>query len=195
MPEDAAPSGDASPPEVLDTERVYEGRLFAVEHSTLRFPGGVESARAVVRHPGAVALVALLDDDLMLLVEQYRHPAGLRMLEVPAGTREPGEPPEVTARRELREETGYDAASIVRLGGAWMAPGFTDEYIDFYLATGLFPAALDSGDEEDLGAPIAVTFDELDVAIADGKIEDAKTVVALHLYDIQLRGSGPPRAG
>ena len=195
MPEDAAPSGDASPPEVLDTERVYEGRLFAVEHSTLRFPGGVESARAVVRHPGAVALVALLDDDLMLLVEQYRRPAGLRMLEVPAGTREPGEPPEVTARRELREETGYDAASIVRIGGAWMAPGFTDEYIDFYLATGLFPAALDSGDEEDLGAPIAITLDELDAAIADGKIEDAKTVVALHLYDIQLRGSGPPRAG
>ena len=81
---------------------------------------------------------------------------------MPAGTREPGEPPAVTARRELREETGYDAESIVRLGGAWMAPGFTNEYIDIYLATGLFEAPLDTGDEEDLGAPIVVSLDELD---------------------------------
>ncbi len=181
-------------PEVLSTERIYEGRVFDVEHASIRFPDGVEAERETVRHPGAVALVALVDDDLMLLVEQYRHPARKRLLEVPAGTREPGEAPEVTARRELREETGYDATELVRLGGAWMAPGFTSEYIDFYLARGLFEAPLLTGDEEDLGAPIAITLDELDSAIAAGHIEDAKTIVARHLYDTFLRTTFPAQA-
>ena len=174
-------------PEVLSDERVYEGALFAVDHARLRFPDGSEGDRQTVVHPGAVALVALLDDDLLLLVEQYRHGAGRRLLEVPAGTREPGEPPEVTARRELREETGHDAESIVRLGGAWMAPGFTSEYIDIYLATGLFKAPLDTGDEEDLGEPIAVTLEELDALIGEGKVEDAKTIIARHLLGVRQR--------
>lgn len=175
-------------PEVLSNERVYEGALFAVEEARLRFPDGSEGARETVVHPGAVALLALLDDGQLLVVEQYRHGARQRLIEVPAGTREPGEPPEVTARRELREETGYDAESIVRLGGAWMAPGFTSEYIDIYLATGLFEAPLDTGDEEDLGAPIAVTLADLDAAIGEGRVEDAKTIIARHLYDRRLRG-------
>ena len=178
-------------PEVLSSEPVYEGRLFDVVHARLRFPDGVETERAIVEHPGAVAVLAFIDEDLLLLVEQYRHPTGRRLLEIPAGTREDGEAPEETAHRELREETGYGAESLIRLGGAWMGPGFTSEYIDFYLATELFDSPLDSGDEEDLGAPVAITPDELDVAIADGKIEDAKTIVALHLYDIHLRSSGP----
>ncbi len=175
-------------PAVLSSERAYEGALFAVDEARLRFPDGSEGVRETVVHPGAVALLARLGDGRLLLVEQYRHGARQRLLEVPAGTREPGEPPDVTARRELREETGYDAASIVRLGGAWMAPGFTTEYIDIYLATGLFEAPLDTGDEEDLGAPIAVTLEELDAAIAEGRIEDAKTIIARHLYGLQLRG-------
>ena len=179
-------------PEILSNERVYEGPLFAVDHARLRFPDGSEGDRQTVVHPGAVALVALLDDERLLLVEQYRHPARRRLLEVPAGTREPGEPPAVTARRELREETGYDAESIVRIGGAWMAPGFTNEYIDIYLATGLFEAPLDTGDEEDLGAPIAITLDELDAAIGEGRVEDAKTIIAFHLYGRCVRDPLPP---
>ena len=115
-----------------------------------------------------------------------------RMLEVPAGTREPGEAPAVTARRELREETGYDAASIVRLGGAWMAPGFTNEYIDFYLATGLFEAPLDTGDEEDLGAPLPHSLEAVEAAIAEGTLDDAKTIVALSLFRLR---ADPARAG
>ncbi len=180
-------------PEVLSSERVYEGALFDVEHARLRFPDGSEGMRETALHPGAVALLAVRDDGRLLLVEQYRHGARQRLLEAPAGTREPGEPPEVTARRELREETGHDAESIVRLGGAWMAPGFTSEYIDIYLATGLFEAPLDTGDEEDLGEPIAVTLEELDVAIGEGRVEDAKTIIARHLYARRLREEG--RAG
>jgi ADP-ribose pyrophosphatase len=176
-------------PKVLNSERVYEGSLFNVDHDRLRFSDGIESDRSIVRHPGAVAIVALLDDNRCLLVEQYRHGPGLRTLEIPAGTRESGEEPAVTARRELREETGYDAGSLVRLGGAWMAPGFTDEYIDFYLATDLFDAPLDSGDEHDLSAPISIMSDELGDAIAEGKIEDAKTIVAFSLYGYYLEGA------
>ena len=184
-------ANDAAIPEVVRSERVYEGPLFSVSHARLRFPDGAESERATVEHPGAVAILAFIEEDLLLLVEQYRHPAGRRLLEIPAGTRDPGEAPEETAHRELREETGYGAGSLIRLGGAWMAPGFTSEYIDFYLATELFPAPLDGGDEEDLGAPIPMTPDELDAAIAGGKIEDAKTIVALHLFDIHRRSADP----
>ena len=176
-------------PKVLNSERVYEGSLFNVDHDRLRFSDGVESDRSIVRHPGAVAMVALLDDSRWLLVEQYRHGPGLRTLEIPAGTREPGEAPADTARRELREETGYDAGSLVRLGGSWMAPGFTDEYIDFYLATDLFESPLYSGDEHDLSAPIAIMSDELGAAIAKGIIEDAKTIVAFSLYSLYLQGT------
>ena len=165
-------------PEVLSSERVYEAGLFDVVQASLRFPNGIESERAIVVHPGAVALVVLDEQGRWLMVEQYRHPAGRRLLEIPAGTREPGEPPDATARRELHEETGFDAESIVRIGGAYMAPGFTSEYIDFYLATGLGPAPPAEGDEEDLSAPIAMTKDELLAAIDAGEIVDAKTMVA-----------------
>lgn len=190
-----APPPAAPPPEVLRSEVVWEGRLFGVERAALRFAGGAEGERETVRHPGAVALAAIDGEGRWLLVEQYRHPAGRRLLETPAGTREPGEPPEATARRELREETGFDADSIVRLGGAWMAPGFTSEYIDFYLATGLRPAPLATGDEEDLSPPIAMTPAEIDAAIASGAIEDAKTIVARSLCAMREggEGSGGPR--
>lgn len=177
-------------PEVLSTERIYEGRVFDIEHASIRFPDGVEAMRATVRHPGAVALVVLDGEGRWLLVEQYRHPAAQRLLEIPAGTREPGEAPDVTAHRELREETGYDADSLVRIGGAWMAPGFTSEYIDFYLATGLREAPLATGDEEDLSPPIPYTRKELESAVAAGEIEDAKTLVALQLYELHERRTG-----
>lgn len=183
-------TSEAELPEVLSSERVYEGRVFDVDHDAIRFPDGVEAMRATVRHPGAVALVVIDDDGRWLLVEQYRHPARERLLEIPAGTREPGETPEVTAHRELREETGYDADSLVRIGGAWMAPGFTSEFIDFYLATGLRESPLSTGDEEDLSAPIPYTREAIEEAVAAGEIEDAKTLVALQLYALHERVAG-----
>ncbi|MXZ47413.1 MAG: NUDIX hydrolase [Chloroflexi bacterium] len=183
-------TSEAELPEVLSSERVYEGHVFDIDHDAIRFPDGVEAMRATVRHPGAVALVVINGDGRWLLVEQYRHPAGRRLLEIPAGTREPGEAPDVTAHRELREETGYDADSLVRIGGAWMAPGFTSEYIDFYLATGLRESPLSTGDEEDLSAPIPYTREAIEAAVAAGEIEDAKTLVALQLYALSERMQG-----
>jgi ADP-ribose pyrophosphatase len=104
------------------------------------------------------------------------------MLEIPAGTRELGEEPELTAARELREETGYAADHLERIGGTWMAPGFVTEYIHYYLATSLRHDQLEGDDDEFLSPPVAMTFDEVLTAIDSGAIEDAKTVVATALY-------------
>ena len=154
-------------PEHLGGERVYEGPLFSVVHDRQRLPGGGEAERAIVVHPGAVAMLAMDHEGRLLLVGQYRHGPGRRMLEI-------------------------DAGSLVRIGGAWMAPGFTSEYIDFYLATKLRHAPLEGGDEEDLSPPIAMTLAQLDAAIAEGGIDDAKTIVARHLYAVSVRRDANP---
>ena len=114
-------------------------------------------------------------------MRQYRVPAARELLEIPAGTLEPGEEPLATAHRELREETGYAADRLEPLGGTWMAPGFCSEYIHYFLATGLRPSPLPQDEDERLSAPVALRLDEVLAAIDDGTIADAKTVVATAL--------------
>jgi len=178
------PSGgsEAEPiPELVRSETVLRGHPFDVSTDTIRFPDGTELDRSIVQHPGAVALVALDEQGRWLLVRQYRHPARRWLLEIPAGTREPGENPEVTAARELREETGFAAEHLEHLGGSWMAPGFCTEYIDFFVATGLRPDPLPADDDEMLSEPVPLTLEAMHEAIARGKIVDAKTMVAMTL--------------
>lgn len=168
--------------ELLERETVLEGRPFDVVRHRVRLPDGRERSYQVAEHPGAVALVAIDRDGRWLLVRQFRVAPEREMLEIPAGTREPGEEPDVTAARELREETGFAAGVLERLGGTWMAPGFSSQYIHFYLATELRDDPLPRDDDEFLSEPIAMTFEEVLEAIAAGRIEDAKTVVATALY-------------
>jgi len=167
---------------LLASEELARSSYLRITRDDVRFPDGTEASRTVVWHPGAVALVVQDDDGRWLLIEQYRHPAGRTLLEIPAGTREPGEPPEVTAAREVREETGYAAERLEHLGGAWMAPGFTSEYIDFYLATGLRHDPLPQDHDEFIAPPRRLTVDEVRAAIVAGEVQDAKTMVALTLY-------------
>jgi ADP-ribose pyrophosphatase len=174
-------------PEVIRSELIHRTPVFDVIGARLRFPDGREVDRAVVEHPGAVAIVALDAQGRWLLVTQYRHPARQRLLEIPAGTLEPGEAPDATAHRELREEIGCAAGALERLGGAWMAPGFTSEYIHYYLATDLRHDPLDGDEDEDLSEPIPMTLDELLGAIDRGEIEDAKTLVAVTLFQRRVR--------
>ncbi len=169
-------------PEVTDSELLLRAPVFDVIRASVRFPDGHEVERVVVRHPGAVALIAVDDAARWLLVRQYRHPAGKELLEIPAGTLEPGEEPHVTAARELREETGFAAASLERIGGAWTAPGFCDEYMHFYLATSLSPDPLRQDEDEGISETVAMTFEELLAAIDDGAIEDGKTLAAVTLW-------------
>ena len=169
-------------PETIASEVVLKAHPFNIERSTIRFHDGHETERTVVRHPGAVALVVIDDQQRWLLVSQYRHPTAGDLLEIPAGTREPGEQPATTAAREVREETGYAAASLTPLGATWMAPGFCDEYIHFFLATNLTEDPLPQDDHENIGAPVRFTIDQLEAAIRSGQINDAKTITALTLY-------------
>jgi ADP-ribose pyrophosphatase len=175
-------------PELASSELIYENRVIRLERDMVRFHDGHEAERVVIRHPGAVALVVLDENEHWLVIRQYRHPAGKPLLEIPAGTREDGEPPEETASREVREETGYAARSLVRLGGAWMAPGFMGEYIDFYLATDLHESPLPQDHDEYISPPERLTEAEVEAAVAAGEIEDAKTMVALTLMRMYRAG-------
>jgi len=160
---------------------------------TIRFANGHEAQRAVVEHPGAVALVVLDEAGRWLLIRQYRHAARRNLLEIPAGTREAGEDPDLTAAREVREETGFAAGRLERIGGAWMAPGFSGEFITFYLATDLRPDPLPQDQDEYIEAPEWLTLDEVYDAVERGEIEDAKTMVALTLYSRVLARNGVAR--
>jgi ADP-ribose pyrophosphatase len=178
---------DGASPEVVSSTVEFESHVFDVARDVIRFPNGHEVERNVVLHPGAVALVVVDDAGRWLFVRQYRHPARRELLEIPAGTCDGDESPEDTAAREIREETGYAAASLVRLGGAWMAPGFCTEYITYFLATGLRADPLPADDDEYLSSPIRLTLEEIHAAIDRGEIEDAKTFVALTLYERHRR--------
>lgn len=168
-------------PTLVSSEPLAAAGYLNVTRDVIRFPNGHEVDRAIVWHPGAVALVVEDADGRWLMVSQYRHAVGRELVEIPAGTREAGEDPDVTAAREVREETGYAAGTLVRLGGAWMAPGFCSEYIHYYLATDLRHDPLPQDHDEYIAEPIRMTVGEIEAAIDAAEIEDSKTLIALSL--------------
>ena len=167
--------------ELLHTDHIYSGKIISVDVEHVRLPNGREARREIVRHPGAVVLVAVDSDERLLLVRQYRRAADQVLLELPAGTREAGEAASATAGRELEEETGYRAGQITRLGGFYSAPGFCTEYLECFLCTDLSPSDAQPEDDESFEHS-RLTIAELQTAIADGQIEDAKTLAGLTLY-------------
>lgn len=161
---------------------MFDGRLLKVHRDTVRLPDGAEATREYIRHPGAVAVVALLDDGRVLLERQFRYPNRREFIEIPAGKLEPGEPHLDTAKRELLEETGYVAAEWTRLGLIHTAIGYTDETIELFLARNLTEKAarLDAGEFLET---MLIPFDEALAMVRDGRITDAKTVVGLLWVD------------
>jgi 8-oxo-dGTP pyrophosphatase MutT (NUDIX family) len=124
--------------ETLASETVYVGKIFALRADEVRMPGGNTARREVVEHYGAVAILAMDDDHNVVLVYQYRHPLGRRLWELPAGLLDlGGEPPHITAARELKEEAGLAAREWRTLVDLDSTPGFSDESVRVYLATGL----------------------------------------------------------
>ena len=175
----------------------FNGRLLRVEVDRAREPSsrggyGPEVHREVVRHPGAVAIVAVTPGREVLMVRQYRYAAGKPLLEVPAGTLEAGEPPSAAALRELREETGYRAANLSALGAFFSAPGFCDEVIHLFYADGLTPGEPDPDVGEDIEL-VALPFEEARRRFVGGGFEDAKTLAALGLLFARQAGSPPRR--
>ncbi len=165
-------------PRLLSSEVVYRGRLFNVERDTLAMDGGVTAARETIRHPGAVCMIPVLNDGHILLVTQYRHPAGRRLLELPAGTLEKGEAPVAAVTRELQEEVGYRPGTIEALGGFFVAPGYTSEYIHLFACTALEPGRLPGDDDEDIEVETLSLPSALE-AVESGAICDAKSVIGL----------------
>ncbi|MEX2375294.1 MAG: NUDIX hydrolase [Dehalococcoidia bacterium] len=170
-------------PQLLRSDLLAESGYLSFRRDTVRFPDGHEAERVVVGHPGAVALIVVDDTDRWLLVRQYRHAARHTLLEIPAGTRDHGEAPEETAAREVREETGFAAGRLERIGGMWMVPGWGEEYIDFFVASELQPSPLPQDDDEYLSEPVRMALDEVYAAVDCGEIQDAKTIAALTLYE------------
>ncbi|MEJ7613537.1 MAG: hypothetical protein DFNUSKGM_001257 [Candidatus Fervidibacter sacchari] len=165
---------------LIESDRVFEGRLISVRKDTVRLPNGRTSTREVVVHPGAVAVVPMLEDGRVILVKQYRHAVGKILMEIPAGTLYPDETPEECALRELREEVGYAAGRLEKLTSVYLAPGYSTELIHLFLATDLQPAEGET-DEDEFLKPVTLTLDEAVAQIANGEIQDAKTVAALLL--------------
>jgi ADP-ribose pyrophosphatase len=165
-------------PSVLSSETVYRGRLFNVELDTIAMDGGVTAYREIIRHPGAVCMVPVTNEGKLLFVTQYRHAAGTRLLELPAGTLEKGEAPADAVVRELQEEVGQFPKRVVPLGGFYVAPGYTTEYIHLFVCSELRASVLAGDEDEDIEIETLTAADAL-AAIESGRICDAKSVIGV----------------
>ncbi|HSB27851.1 MAG TPA: NUDIX hydrolase [Pyrinomonadaceae bacterium] len=166
-------------PNVMDSRTVFEGKVFDVTVDTIK-EGEVVYQRDVVRHPGSAVIVPVFADDTVALVKQYRHPAVRYLLEIPAGTLDDGERPEIGAARELEEELGFVAGRLEKLSEFFVSPGFCAEKMWIYLATELTETSQRLDDDE-LIEVVRVSISEALEMITDGEIEDAKTIIGLML--------------
>jgi len=172
------------------SKTLFQGRRFRVERAVQRMPDGTQHPREVVRHPGAVTVLPLLDDGRVCFVRNVRVAVDQTLIELPAGTLEPDEDPARTALRELAEETGYRAERIELLSTFYMSPGILDERMVLYLATSLKPGQPAPEPGEDL-QPLVTTWQEAMEMARDGRIRDAKTLVGLMYYEVfRRRGNG-----
>ncbi len=169
--------------ERIEGEVLFEGRLLRMERDTVRLPNGVKSSREVVRHPGAVGIIAIQDQQV-LLVRQYRYAIAQETLEIPAGKLDPQETPLDCAVRELREETGY-RGTMNHISTFYTTPGFTDEVMHLFLAQDLVWDPLDPDDDEFIGLE-RISWDEAVQRAQQNKFNDAKTILGILLVQARI---------
>ena len=162
----------------ISSEIKYKGKIINVRYDDVIISDGQVKFREVVEHSGGVVIVAITDENKVLLVKQWRYPIGQELIELPAGKLEKGEDPFEAAKRELEEETGYVAQNWQDLGFVFSTPGFCDEKLYFYKATGLKYTQTNFDDGEII-KPSEMDVDELFECIKTGKINDAKTIAAI----------------
>jgi ADP-ribose pyrophosphatase len=168
----------------LSTKVLYNGKIIDLVLEEVELPNGKQSQREVVKHPGAVAVLAVTPDNKIVLVRQYRKPLNRSIIEIPAGKLEKGETPESCARRELEEETGYRSDQLVHLQSFYTSPGFADELIHVYFSDSLTEGAVKL-DEDEFVDLMEVSLDEAIELVKTKEIYDAKTVYAIQY--LQLR--------
>lgn len=168
----------------IASRRIYAGKVISLDIDAVRFPDGSSGELEIVRHPGAAAVVPVASDlgsadPTILMIRQYRYATGGELWEIPAGRlAHAGEEPEACARRELQEEVGVTAAAIQRLTTLWTTPGFTDEAIHLFMATGLTPTAHAREPDEFIDVVPRALSEVLEM-IGRGEVCDAKTVVGI----------------
>ena len=164
----------------ISRETIYKGKVLTLHRDEVLLQNGAQAYREVVEHSGGVAILAMTGGNV-LLVRQFRYPAGREMLELPAGKLNPGEDPKVCAARELEEETGCKPGKLRRLGSFYASPGYTSEILHLYLAEELTRTS-QKLDADELLSVVAMPFQDALAACADGRISDAKTALALLIF-------------
>ncbi|GHI01437.1 NUDIX hydrolase [Neobacillus kokaensis] len=170
----------------LHSEEIFSGKIITLEIQDVELPNGKRAKREIVKHPGAVAILAVTDENKIVMVEQYRKALEKTIVEIPAGKLEKGEEPVNCARRELEEETGYVCESLELLTSFYTSPGFADEIVHVFLAKGLTkkenPAALDEDEFVNLEE---LTLAEAQQYVKEQKVYDAKTIYAVQYLQLQ----------
>ena len=162
------------------SRKVYEGRIFDFVTENITLPNGSNAEMAFIRHPGSTAVVPLLDENTVVMELQYRHPAGDYLLEIPAGTMEPGESPLECAQRELIEETGFRAQEFIKLGKIHIIPAYSDEEIHVFIANDLTQAKQDL-DPDEIIEVVTYPLEQAVRMIDEGKITDALTILSIQM--------------
>ena len=188
----AAKKPRAAKPKLISSKLAFQGRVFNVFTDTLQEPNGHRHIKDVIRHNGSVVMLAVDEsknpaDPDVILERQYRHAAGQFLLELPAGSRKPGEAPLATAKRELMEETGFRARRWTRLLRYFASPGFLGEWMQIYLARDLREGNARPELDEQIEILRVRLLSQAIKMIAEGKIHDGKTIIGLSLYDAARR--------
>lgn len=170
----------------IKTEKIFDGRIVKLRVDEVELPNGKTSTRELIKHPGAVALIAVTDEKKIVLVEQYRKPMEKALVEIPAGKLDAGEDPKDCAIREMEEETGYECEVIEPLISLYTSPGFADEIVHMFVAKGLKKKENARGlDEDEFVDILEVTLEEALELIRDERIQDAKTAYAIQYLQLQ----------
>ncbi|MCH7321145.1 NUDIX hydrolase [Solibacillus sp. MA9] len=170
----------------IQSTPIFNGKVISLKVDDVTLPNGATSKREIINHPGAVAVIAITEDNKLLLVEQYRKALERSIIEIPAGKLEKGEMPIMTARRELEEETGYTTDDLTFVQAFATSPGFADEIIHIYVAKNLTKLEVAAElDEDEFVELMEVTVQEAEAMVADERIYDAKTAFAILWMKLQ----------
>ncbi len=170
-----------APEKTLSTEVIFEGRAVRLRVDTVETVDGRTTTREIVEHDECICVVAVDNDDNILLVKQYRTPLQKELLEIPAGGIDGGENPEAAVVREMQEETGFRPQKLERLCGFYSSPGFCNEYLHLYLAADLVPARLIAEDTAGIEL-VRIPVTQIPELVASGRIEDSKSIAGLCYY-------------